>query len=182
MRKIGLALLLALVSCNNPTQQAHQPNSIVATQFVDSFYSFSRDSLATLLSEAQASHPSILYYQQWAECGNYEVLQRGEVIQRSDSVILVPVTVKDDLIAALQLEMNVTDTFHITIREGRIRAVETSSNDPSLYYEAKEWVKKNRPDLVEKQCEGIWDGGQTPCDCVKGMVEGFREFTTRRNF
>lgn len=72
---------------------------------------------------------------------------------------------------ALQINFNVTDTFHILIHDGQICSVETSSNDPDTYYEAKAWVKKNRPEFVEKACEGIWVGGPTPCECIQGMVK-----------
>ena len=78
--------------------------------------------------------------------------------------------------SALHINFNVTDTFHLSIRNGQIRSVQTSSNDPDVYYKAKEWVKQNRPELVEKACEGIWEGGPTPCECVQGMVKGFAEF------
>lgn len=91
-------------------------------------------------------------------------------------MIICPITVKDDLIEALKIEFNVTDTFHITIINKKIRSVTNSSNDPDVYYKAKEWVKRNRPELIEKRCEGIWDGGPTPCECVQAMVKGFGQF------
>lgn len=91
----------------------------------------------------------------------------------------IPCDVKDDLMNALQINFNVTDTFHILIHDGQIRSVETSSNDPDTYYEAKAWVKKNRPEFVEKACEGIWVGGPTPCECIQGMVKGFAEFIVK---
>jgi hypothetical protein len=64
----------------------------------------------------------------------------------------------------------------LTINKGQIQSVQTSSNDPDVYFIAKEWVKKNRPELIEEPCKGIWEGGPTPCDCVKAMVKGFTEF------
>ncbi len=81
-----------------------------------------------------------------------------------------------DILGALEIDFNVTDTFHLTILKGQIRSIKTSSNDPDLFYEAKEWVKQNRPELIEEPCEGIWEGGPTACECVKAMVEGFAEF------
>lgn len=132
-----------------------------------------------LLSLAETSQPNILYYQKWAECGNYKIVKRGGCIEKNDSLVLFPVTVKDDLMRALNIDFNVTDTFRLTIHDGQIRSVETSSNDLAAYYEAKEWVKKNRPEFVEKACEGIWAGGPTPCECVQGMVKGFGEFIAR---
>ncbi|MBA4057976.1 MAG: hypothetical protein C0490_24885, partial [Marivirga sp.] len=99
---------------------------------------------------------------------------------KNDSIVIFPVTVKDDLMGALSIDFNVTDTFHILIQKGKILSVKTSSNDIDVYYEAKEWVIKNRPELVEKACEGIWEGGPTPCECVLGMVKGFAEFTENK--
>jgi len=176
---IYMALLL-LASCKNASHKEapinHSSNAVVANEFVDAFYSFNRDSLASILSLAKTSQPNILYYQRWAECGHYKIVERGGYIEKNDSLMVLPVTVHDDLMSVLQINFNVTDTFHITIRDGKIRSVENSSNDPDTYYEAKAWVKKNRPEYVEKACEGIWNGGPTPCECIQGMVKGFTDF------
>lgn len=173
-------ILVLLGSCKNvsrPDESTLKANNIVvANQFVDAFYSFDRDSLASVLSNAVESQPELLYYQKWAECGNYKIINRHMPIGKNDSLVLCPVTVKDDLIGALNIDFNVTDTFHLTIVEGQIRSVQTSSNDPDMYHQAKEWVKKNRPELIEVPCLGIWEGGPTPCECVKSMVKGFIEF------
>jgi hypothetical protein len=96
-------------------------------------------------------------------------------------LIICPITVKDDLIGALNIDLNVTDTFHLTVINGQIRLVQTSSNDPDLYYKAKEWIRINRPELIEEPCKGIWDGGPTPCECVRAMVEGFTLFMDSEN-
>lgn len=169
--------LLLLGSCENRGQKnIPESNLQIANAFVDAFYSFDRDSLQAMLSAAEAAQPEILYYQQWARCGNYAVKQRDQYFEKNDSTVVFPVTVKDDLMGALQIDFNVTDTFHITLRDGKIEAVQTSSNDPAEYYEAKAWVKEHRPDLIEKACEGIWEGGPTPCECVQGMVKGFYAF------
>jgi hypothetical protein len=133
-----------------------------------------------MLSMAGESQPNILYYQKWAECAHYQIIERDKYIEKNDSLILFPVTVKDDLMGALNIDFNVTDTFHVSIINGQIRSVQTSSNDLDEYYEAKEWVKKNRAELVEKACEGIWEGGPTPCECVQGMVKGFAGFTAAK--
>jgi len=178
-----LYLLLFVASCKPASQKEaaeKSNNAALANTFVDAFYSFDRDSLNAALSFAETSKPNLLYYQKWAECGHYKILQRGRLIEKSDSLILVPVMVKDDLMAALQIDFNVTDTFHLTIHEGRIHFVETSSNDPAVYYEAKEWVKQNRPELIEKACEGIWNGGPTPCECIQGMLTGFAAFVVNQ--
>ena len=180
IQQLVYGLLLLSASCKNDPHynvtNTRDSNTVVANKFIDAFYSFNRDTLESILSEAKASQPNILYYQKWAECGNYEVITRHEYIAKNDSLVLCPVTVKDDLMAGLNINFNVTDTFHLTITRGRIRSVENSSNDPDEYYRAKEWVKQNRPNLIEKPCEGIWAGGPTPCECILGMIKGFKEF------
>lgn len=144
----------------------------VAGKFINAFYSFNEDSLQSMLMYADSTRHSIRYYQKWAECGNYKVVKRNIFIKKNDSLILCPITVKDDLIGALELDFHVTDTFHLTIIDEQIRAIETSSNDPELFYKAKDWIKLNRPELIEKACEGA----SNACECVKATVEGFVEF------
>jgi hypothetical protein len=86
------------------------------------------------------------------------------------------VTVKDDLIIALEIDFFVTDTFHVTVKNGQILSVTTSSNDPPLYHEARDWVRQNRPKLIEEPCRGAREGGPTPGECVRAMVKGYTEF------
>ncbi|MGB4971980.1 MAG: hypothetical protein WBO32_04935 [Cyclobacteriaceae bacterium] len=166
--------LVLLISCNTTQKSAPANNLEIASAFVDAFYSFNSDSLQATLITAEQSQPEILYYQKWAECGHYEVLQRDSYFEKNDSTVIFPVTVKDDLMSALQIDFNVTDTFRISIRDGKIHSVQTSSNDPDEYYEAKEWVRENHPEFIDKACEGIWEGGPTPCECIQGMLKGFR--------
>jgi len=80
------------------------------------------------------------------------------------------------LIGALGIDVNVTDTFHITFSDAPIVSVTNSSNDPQAYYDAQEWVEDNRPELIEEPCKGFFDGGLTPGDCVRAMVRGYSEF------
>jgi hypothetical protein len=174
---------MALTSCTTSTNDQTTTNNVrVGNHFIDAFYSFNRDSLQSLLANAEASQTEILYYQKWAECANYKVLARSTYFEKNDSTLILPVTVKDDLMNALGIDFNVTDTFHVIIQHGKILSIKTSSNDPKEYYEAKEWVKKNRPEFVEKACKGIWEGGPTPCECVLGMINGFRDFVKESKF
>ena len=173
-------LILLFIGCKNGTNSedpAHKNNNIdIANQFIDAFYSFNKDSLKSSLLSAEKSQPSILYYQKWAECGNYEILKRFKCEEKNDSLVICSITVKDDLMSALQLDLNVTDTFRIIIKERKIRSVQTSSNDPDVYYKAEEWIKQNRPELIEEPCVGAWEGGPTPCDCIKATIQGLVEF------
>lgn len=167
--------ILLLIDCKTETER-DTADIALGNKFIDAFYSFNRDSLQLLLSSARKSQAEILYYQKWAECANYKIIDRSHFFIKNDSIMLFPVTVKDDLMSALNIDFNVTDTFHISVKNGKIMSVKTSSNDIDTYFQAKEWVTKNRPELVAKQCEGIWNGGPTPCECVLGMIQGFTEF------
>ena len=181
---LTISILFLLFSCNNncnkSIQLSQQTNIDIGNKFIDAFYSFNKDSLQTILNDAKESQPEILYYQKWAECANYKIVNRAQYVEKNDSTIIFPITVKDDLMSALKINFNVTDSFQISITNGKIRSVKTSSNDIDTYFQAKEWVNKNRPKLVEKACEGIWEGGPTPCECVLGMIKGFTEFTNEK--
>lgn len=180
LKLILYSSILLIAGCKNGTKSeasVPQNNTIaIANQFIDAFYSFNRDSLKGTLSNAEESQPGIFYYQKWAECGNYEILKRFNCEEKNDTLVICPIMVKDDLMSALQLDLNVTDTFHLTIKNQQIRSVQTSSNDPDLYYEAREWMNKNRPELIEEPCKGMWEGGPTPCECIKAIVQGLMEF------
>lgn len=151
-----------------------------AEALIDAFYSFDRSRLEPLMAAAESSKPDILYYQGWAEAGHYEVLKRAPCHFVEASKFACPITVKDDLIVALGLPVHVTDTFTLTFADGRIVAVETSSDDPDEYYEARKWVQANRPELVEVPCRDAFKGGPTPGDCVRGMVRGIGEYVASK--
>ena len=177
-------LILLAFGCKNQinpkTSNELDKNIVIANQFIDAFYSYNKDSLNSTLEYAESSKPSILYYQKWAQCGNYEIIERFKCKEKNDSLVICPIMVKDDLMGALQLDLNVTDTFHLIIKNRKIRSVQTSSNDPDIYYEAKDWIKKNRPELIEKPCEDAWEGGPTPCECIKGTIQGLAEFKANK--
>jgi hypothetical protein len=81
MKKIFYLFILIVIGCKNQTNSEidinQNDNIDIANQFIDAFYSFNEDSLKLSLSYAEESQPSILYYQKWAECGNYKVLNRA---------------------------------------------------------------------------------------------------------
>lgn len=182
---LTISILILLFSCNNNSnksiQLSQQTNIDIGNKFINAFYSFNKDSLQTILNDAKESQPEILYYQKWAECANYKIVNRAQYVEKNDSTIIFPITVEDDLMAALKIDFNVTDSFHILIKNGKIRTIKTSSNDVADFYKAEEWVKRYRPEFVEKACEGIWEGGPTPCECVQGVVKGFTEFRIEKN-
>lgn len=101
-----------------------------------------------------------------------------QLLAREKPVIECSITVKDDLIGALGIDFNVTDKFHITVVDGEIVSVTNSSNDPQAYWDAEEWVRANRMDLIERPCQGFFNGGPTPGDCVRAMVRGYAEYAS----
>jgi len=159
-------------------QTAEESNLSKAEAFVDAFYSFDADQLRPLLVDAPDSAPSIVFYQGWAEGGNYAVLDRMPCVSQNQRAIACSITVKDDLIGALGIDFNVTDTFHLTFADGKIVSIETSSDDPQAYLDAERWVQDNRPEVMEGACQGYFDGGPTPQRCVQAMVKGYAEFAT----
>ncbi len=173
---ISLSLIACGKSADSGDQQPADGLVITAESFVDAFYSFDPDALQAALSTAEDSIPSILFYQGWAEGGNYEVMERTPCNVENEGTISCSITVKDDLIGALGIDFNVTDTFHLIFSDGQIVSVTNSSNDPQAYYDAQEWVEDNRPELIEEPCKGFFNGGLTPGDCVRAMVRGYSEF------
>jgi hypothetical protein len=185
MRHVILYLVGAAVlgGCGSllRTPPADSASRLAAAEaFVDAFYSFDPERLKETLSAAPESVPRIVYYQGWAEGGNYVVVQRMPCRTESTERVSCSIAVKDDLIQALGTGINVTDTFHLGFDGGRIVSVRTSSNDPPEFDQAMEWVERERPDLVEVPCKDAFEGGTTPQACVRAMVQGFREFAARR--
>ena len=173
---IALSLIACGKSADSPDRQSRDQLITTAEAFVDAFYSFNPDALQAALSTAKDSIPSILFYQGWAQGGNYEVMERMPCKVEKEGTISCSITVKDDLIGALGIEVNVTDTFHLTFADGKIVSVTNSSNDPQAFYDAQVWVEENRPELIEEPCKGFFNGGLTPGDCVRAMVRGYSEF------
>jgi len=172
---VSLIILTGIVSCSQDAQFTEQ-DLAASERFIDAFYSFSPERLRATLQFAEPSMASIIYYQGWAEGGNYSIVERHGCEARGSEVVC-PVTVKDDLMDALEIEFDVTDTFHIAVDGGRIRSVNWSSNDLDVFRDAEAWVWKERPELVDTPCSGYFEGGETPEDCVRAMVRGYREYT-----
>jgi hypothetical protein len=176
-----LALTAGLGGCAASTSApaARDAELSLAEDFIDAFYSFDALRLRRALVNAESSVPSMVYYQGWAEGGNYEVLERRPCIRKGVDQIECSITVRDDLIQALGVRYHVTDTFELSILDGAIRNVKTTSDDPPVFNEALDWVRQHHPDVVEGVCKGFFDGGPTPGDCVRAVVRGFAEFAAK---
>jgi len=151
-------------------------------ELIGAFYSFDPQLLEAALAFAESSKPQILFYQGWAKGGNYQIVTRKPCIQHENKIISCSITVKDDLMKALGIPFDVTDTFHLTFINEKLIKVSTSSNDLQVFLDAEKWVWKNRPKLVTLPCNGYFEGGTTPEKCIKAMVKGYAAFSKSKDF
>ena len=174
----GMGLASMALAKSPPTPEDMQ--LAAAEKLIDAFYSFDPAPLGVALANAPGSSQNILYYQGWAEGGNYEVRDRQACRFDKANEVRCPIQVKDDLIAALGTGYDVTDVFHISFEADHITAVRTSSNDPPDMKQAFDWLTSKRPDLLKTApCEGFFAGGPTPQACVRTIVQGFKDFRAR---
>ncbi|HIL59942.1 MAG TPA: hypothetical protein EYG31_04805 [Porticoccaceae bacterium] len=188
MENLGVLffMLLSLSACSvykdSKTQYQNESLLPTAEAFIDTFYSFNSIALEGALSQASSSIPSVVYYQGWAEGGNYKIVARKPCVIQELNVASCSVTVEDDPMLALGIDFNVTDTFTISFIDGVIVAVETSSNDMQIYFDARDWVLTELPELVAEACEGFFNGGSTPNECARLMAEGYRRYAASEEF
>lgn len=173
-------------SASGPANAAVEPDVAeslaIAELMIDAFYSFEREELAPFLVGAGESAAEILYYQGWAEGGNYRIVRRAPCAEETEARFSCSITVEDDLVLALSASFKATDTFTISFDGKVITNVETSSDDQPVYYQALDWVEENMPDVMEGPCRGFFANGPTPGDCARAMAEGYRRFATSDAF
>lgn len=175
-RPFILALVLAGCTSGGTRSQVEDRDLAAAEALVSAFYAFDAAGLRQRLAAAPASVPFLSYYQGWARGAHYRVVKRAACTHTGPGEIACAVTVEDDLIRALRLPGHVTDTFHVGVSAGRITSVRTSSDDPPLFHEALDWVKRERPDIVDGVCQGFFNGGPTPEACAEAVVGAFAEY------
>jgi len=188
----GFLAAAALMGCTPPASEegtqamanepVHTPEVALAETFIDAFYAFDREAMAALVKDAGDAGSRILWYQGWAEGGNYAIVKRGACELLEPGVVECPITVDDDPVLALKTGFKVTDTFTLTIEEGRIVDIKTRSNDQPIYYEARKWVEANYPELIEGPCAERGTAGGTPGDCARAMTEGYRRFAASPDY
>jgi hypothetical protein len=175
--RLSIGLLFSLGGCAAaPSRQQISSPLIAAERLIDAFYSFDPAQLRAAMSDAPSSQPKLLYYQGWAEGGNYAVLKRKPCHLASENEVSCDITVRDDLTAALRTGYWVTDTFHLTLEEGRIVKVRNSSDDPPDFDEAMKWLQRERPEIMTGPCKGFFAGGPTPQKCVMAVMDGFAAY------
>ena len=182
---IGTFIVGACGRANDGNDASPPITDVTAAEaFVDAFYSFDRDRLAPLLSSADESGLRVLAYQAWAEGGHYEIIERTPCKETEAGIVRCSITVRDDLVAALDLGWWVTDHFDLTLESGKIMSVATSSNDPQVYHDARAWVEEHRRELVEGPCEESPETGVrlTPGLCAAAMTQGYLDFAASDDF
>jgi hypothetical protein len=172
----GLVCALAWSPPQLAADSGQTPDLALAERFVDAFYGFDPQPIADMLSSAGASQQDILFYQGWAQGGHYIVVNRMPCKAVSASQVSCSITVQDDLVLALGIDFDVTDTFTLSFQGSSIASVETSSNDPQLYHDARDWVWENRKALVRAPCRGTENVEPDPFECVRNMLQGYREY------
>jgi hypothetical protein len=173
-----IALLSIVLRVENSTQTPLSKSEKV----IDAFYSFDPKKLNIQLFTAPSSKALVLYYQGWAKGGNYQVVNRMPCIEKDNEKISCSITVKDDLMKALDIPFDVTDTFHLTFKNGILKKVTTSSNDLQVFRDAEKWVFEKHPEWVAIPCKDYFNGGPTPDKCVKAMVKGYSAFANSEDF
>ena len=153
-----------------------QKNIRLAEQYIDAFYSFDPRILSPLLSQAGESQAKMLFYQGWAKDGNYIIKQRHSCKLGKGNEVICSIRVQDDLVLALGIDFDVTDTFHIYFSNNSISQIKTSTDDPKLYHDAYKWVMENRGEEVKPACKGSKDVKPSPSKCVKLMLLGYQEY------
>ena len=171
-----LASTFAMHHMQGEAQSEESAQLAYAESFIDAFYSFDPSQLASLMVAAEESRPRLLYYQGWAEGGNYIVLDRASCAMEEVNKVACPVTVQDDPVVALKTGFNVTDTFHLTFDGETLVAVDTSSNDQPIYYEARKWVEANMPEVMSGPCKNRNTEGATPGECARAMTKGYEAY------
>ena len=177
------AVTMGMLSFPVTAEEKNQEVNLRAAEaLIDAFYSFDSTKLQAALAFAKSSIPFIGFYQSWAQGGNYKIITRMPCENKEPSLVNCSITVRDDLMLALGIDFNVTDTFHVTFSDGKIVSVKTTSNDLPVFNDAMEWVNKEQPKLVQEPCRGFFEGGPTPGACVRAMVEGYRRFVASDKF
>ena len=147
-----------------------------AEEMIDAFYSFEAERLRPILDTAGEAQAKLLDYQGWAEGGNYLIMERAPCTPVASAQIDCAITVQDDPVLALETGFNVTDTFHLSFDGQNIVDVNTSSNDQPIYYEARQWVQENMPEVMAGPCRRENGLRVTPGDCARAMTDGYARF------
>lgn len=168
-----LALIAVLTLMLAAPSKAAEGELAVAERMLDAFYAFDVQALTEVLEPGDDAE-GILYYQKWAQAANYKVKERRacEVIQESG--INCSITVFDDF--GKTLDYTATDTFYLTVNGNRVESVSFEGDDPIIFTVLYVWMMVFRSELFDGACKDMFEGGETPAECSKAVVQAARDF------
>jgi hypothetical protein len=169
LRLISISLLLIA-----STSKAEDDDLIVAERMLDTFYHFDSQALSRLL-EAGEDADRVLYYQAWAEAANYRIKDRSACELNDEMMIVCSITVFDDF--GKTLDYTATDTFYLTVKGDKVVAARFEGDDPMIFTVLFLWIKVFRSEIFEDACKDMFEGGDTPAECSKAVVQAARDFT-----
>jgi hypothetical protein len=148
-----------------------------AERFIDAFYSWDAERLSQTMN-APDDAARVLYYQGWAQAGNYtSELRRPCEISDPDSVVCA-VTVTDDFGRAMGY--TATDTFILKFSGSEIVGVTFAGDDPPIFAELQAWIGEFHPEIYAGPCKDLFAGGTTPGDCARAVAGAAVEFMVSR--
>ena len=152
----------------------------VAEAFIDAFYTWDSAAL-TALMEPGEDRARVLYYQGWAEAANYRVQERrpcerveSDGDSGSSPAVRCAITVTDDFGQALGY--TATDTFSLSIANGKVTAASFAGDDPPIFESVFAWLTETRPEVFAGPCRDMFEGGDTPGDCARAIAQAAREY------
>ena len=169
---ITITLAAGLSACTNGTQS--NPNLAVAERFIDAFYSYSPNALSISLAKAPTDANRTLYYQAWAEAGDYQIQERRPCEMTSSTQAQCAVKVTDNIGGTLGYVA--TDTFILEFAQQNLVGVRFTSDDPPIFEELQRWLQTHRPEVFTGPCKDMFAGGTTPGACVRAVVRGAKDF------
>jgi len=146
----------------------------LAEQFIDAFYTFQAVEIREIPFDSKLDIAPLLYYQAWAEGGNYKVAKRTDCYKAIDELIYCRIKVTDDL--GGNLGYIATDTFTLSIIDREITKVEFEGDDPFVFTRLLISIYLFQPEVFDGPCDKMFDGGKTPKACVQAVVAAAKEF------
>ena len=144
----------------------------LAERFIDAFYSWRAENLQLFMA-SNASTKWALYYQGWAQAGNYTLLLRRSCQILEDEVVCA-ITVTNDVCSVLGYRA--TDTFCKQVADRCITKNAFAGNDPPAFSAILEWLQQQRPEILTGPCYKMFAGGLTPGQCARAVARGAWDF------
>ncbi len=156
-----------------PADNQYPEKLELAEAFITSFYSWQPNRINGSIADAE-SQSSVLYYQGWAEAGNYQIKNRQPCYEARNGLVYCAITVTDDIGGTLGYIA--TDTFELSISDDQIETVQFAGDDPFIFTMVLAWMYFTKPEVFDGPCKDMFAGGTTPGICVRAVIDGAREY------